>query len=133
MPLSEDTDLRILHARASDVQEEMLKELLAEIDSIRGCRLDGQQVIQFLEQSILRPNGMSERKPFEKTEVFDKRYLVEKIGKLSGSGIYQLCTELVALRQGKTGKPDHIENHDGKRVYTFLNSVFPREVKKRRR
>ena len=86
MPLSEDTDLRILHGRASDVQEEMLKELL-----------------------------------------------VEKIGKFSGSGIYQLCTELVALRQRKTGKPDHIENHHGKRVYTFLNSVFPREVEKRRR
>lgn len=131
MPLSEESGFSILHSKVEAVKDESLIQLFVELESVRGVWVDGQQVIQLLNQAMYRPNGEQERRKFERAEVFDKPILAEKIGKLVGHGVYIMCAELVAKRQREIHKPDHIENHHGERVYIFLNSVFPSEPKRK--
>lgn len=95
-------------------------------------RLDGQQVVQFLDQSLVSPEDRTKRKPLNRSEVLFAPKLSSKIGKLMGTGVYPLCSELVELRRTATYKPDHIENYHGTTVYVLLNKVFGKKETNRK-
>lgn len=134
MPLSEVTRFPILHSKVHEIRDDALNELFAEINSLRGSRLDGQQVVQLLDQSLVSSEDRTERKPFDKSETVLSKKLSAKIGKLMDTRIYALCSELVQLSRMNTNKPDHIENYHGTSVYVLLNKVFGKnEVSRKRR
>lgn len=125
MPSSEKSKFHYLHKKLDEIEDEQLEELLREIEVLRLRRIQGQQVVQFLDQSINRGDENGRRKPFDRSEVFLNKYLPMKIGKLMNTEIYKLCGELVELRKEEMLKADHIENYHGTSLYVLLNRAFP--------
>lgn len=105
--------------------------LLTEIETLRGlARSPSWTLRQFLRQAFFDEGWTDRKRKFTRDDLnsldpTQESILDRKIGKL-GDNLYKFCAEIA-----RSQRMGHIERHDGKKLYTFLNSALGVPLRKR--
>ena len=111
-----------------DIKDTALLQLMEELGDATGEYAQTSLKLPFRGYLVrcLHPGGKDKKVRISSGRLTGQGNLTKKVGKLRGTGIYQVCDEL-ARRYGTS-----VELYETHQLFTFLNKIVPDQRKRNR-